>query len=363
MSRRLARGNGKPRGNGAPEPAAAVIEAILFASDRPVTVAELSEALPEASRESLLDVIERLAASCEAEGRGFRVQSVAGGYQLTTAPEFADHVERFLIGKRRARLSRAALETLATIAYRQPITRGEIEQLRGVDSGHVLHTLISRDLVTVRGRSQALGRPLLYGTTPQFLSYFGLQSMGDLPNLEEIQALVGEDPLDDPEIVRALETSGLLEAEGLAEGGAGVDEPRGEGTPEEAQPSARELEDPRAEPEDPAAELDDPEKELVDPAREIAPPVRGAGPPPAGESEVGAGDATISIEPEGGPAPLGERPDASWPLSELVPEDPRSRAGALPPRSGPSRGNGSSPDRRPSPPESEEEDLTGPSWS
>jgi hypothetical protein len=118
-------------------------------------------------------------------------------------------VERFLVGKRRARLSRAALETLATIAYRQPITRGEIEEFRGVDSGHVVNRLLERDLITVRGRSEALGRPLLYGTTTEFLRYFGVTALSDLPALEEFEALGSDDPLDDPEIREALENEGL----------------------------------------------------------------------------------------------------------------------------------------------------------
>ena len=138
----------------------------------------------------------------------------------STRPDYAYYVEQFLIGKRRTRLSRAALETLATIAYRQPITRGQIEELRGVDSGGVLHTLMSRDLVAVKGRSEDLGRPLLYATTAEFLAYFGLNSLRDLPNLEEFEALSAEDPLEDPEIRSTLESHGLLtdpESEGEKE--------------------------------------------------------------------------------------------------------------------------------------------------
>jgi hypothetical protein len=139
------------------------------------------------------------------------LQEVADGYQLTTRADLSGYVERFLVGRRRARLSRAALETLATIAYRQPVTRGEIEDLRGVDCGQVLHTLLTRELVTVRGRSEGLGRPLLYGTTPEFLTYFGLRGLSDLPNLEEFQSLTEGDPLEDPEIRGALEANGLLD--------------------------------------------------------------------------------------------------------------------------------------------------------
>jgi segregation and condensation protein B len=189
----------------------AIVEAILFASDRPVSVRALQEAIPEADEEALLAALAELTEKCESQTSGVGLQELADGYQLTTRPSLSVYVERFLVGRRRARLSRAALETLATIAYRQPITRGEIEDLRGVDCGQVIHTLLTRELITVRGRSEALGRPLLYGTTPEFLTYFGLRSMGDLPNLEELRALADVDPLEDAEIREALEASGLLE--------------------------------------------------------------------------------------------------------------------------------------------------------
>ena len=189
----------------------AIVEAILFASDRPVSVKALAEAIPEADAEALEGALAELTQRYESEGSGIGLQELADGYQLTTRASLSAYVERFLVGRRRARLSRAALETLATIAYRQPITRGEIEDLRGVDCGQVLHTLLTRELITVKGRSEGLGRPLLYGTTPEFLTYFGLRGMGDLPNMDELQALTDVDPLEDPEIREALEASGLLE--------------------------------------------------------------------------------------------------------------------------------------------------------
>lgn len=189
----------------------AIVEAILFASDRPVSVRGLQDAIPEADEEALHAALAELSARYESETSGVGLQELADGYQLTTRSSLSAYVERFLVGRRRARLSRAALETLATIAYRQPVTRGEIEDLRGVDCGQVIHTLLTRELITVKGRSDALGRPLLYGTTPEFLTYFGLRGMGDLPNLDEIRALSEVDPLEDPEIREALEASGLLE--------------------------------------------------------------------------------------------------------------------------------------------------------
>ncbi len=190
----------------------AIVEAILFATDRPVTLDELGRAIPEADSEDIAMALVRLTEYYEqSEERGVDLGEVAGGYQIMTRASVGDYVERFLVGKRRSRLSRAALESLATIAYKQPITRGEIEELRGVDSGHVIHRLMERDLITVRGRSEALGRPLLYGTTTEFLRFFGIGSIEDLPNLEEFEALTTDDPLEDPEIRQALETEGLLD--------------------------------------------------------------------------------------------------------------------------------------------------------
>lgn len=186
-----------------------VLEAVLFATDRPVTVEQLQIALPERTDDDLVRELQEMAADYDAMEAGFRLLPCAGGWQIRTDPEMHEFVTRFLVGKKRARLSRAAMETLAIIAYRQPITRGEVEEIRGVDSAQVFHTLLERNLITVKGRSQALGRPLLYGTTEDFLRYFGLNSLVDLPSPQELEALLGEDPLDDPEIRRALETSGF----------------------------------------------------------------------------------------------------------------------------------------------------------
>jgi segregation and condensation protein B len=172
-----------------------VLEALLFAADGPLTLEQIALALPDTSLESVEASLRELQERYEAEERGFCLAQAAGGWQLLTHPDFYPYVERFLEGKRRARLSRAALETLAVIAYRQPVTRGELEDLRGVDCGGVLHTLIERDLVTVGGRSQAIGRPLLYKTTEKFLEHFGLMSLTDLPRLEEVDVLLSAEEL------------------------------------------------------------------------------------------------------------------------------------------------------------------------
>ncbi len=209
-----------------------ILEAVLFATDRPVTLEQLQVALPERSDDDLVRELQEMAADYDAMEAGFRLLPCAGGWQICTDPEMHEFVTRFLVGKKRTRLSRAAMETLAMIAYRQPITRGEVEEIRGVDSGQVFHTLLERNLITVKGRSQALGRPLLYGTTEEFLRYFGLNSLVDLPSPQELEALLGDDPLDDPEIQRALATNGFgsleeISADPLAGNGeqAAADEP------------------------------------------------------------------------------------------------------------------------------------------
>jgi len=166
-----------------------ILEAILFAADGPLTIAQIAVAVPDAPADEIISTLDRMREAYEAEGRGWRLEPVAGGWQLLSHPQMYPYVERFLEGRRRARLSRAALETLAVVSYRQPITRGELEDIRGVDCGAVLHTLIERDLVRISGRSPTIGRPLFYGTTERFLEHFGLGSLSDLPRLEEIEAL------------------------------------------------------------------------------------------------------------------------------------------------------------------------------
>ncbi len=174
---------------------ARIIEAILFAADAPQTVEQLSLGLPDKPLDEIEETLVAMREQFESEERGWRLEQIAGGWQLLSHPDVYGYVERFLEGKRRARLSRAALETLAVVAYRQPITRGELEDLRQVDCGGVLHTLIERELVTISGRSTTIGRPLLYRTTERFLEHFGLASLADLPRLEEVEALWASDEI------------------------------------------------------------------------------------------------------------------------------------------------------------------------
>lgn len=203
------RGGNGGRPEAAVQPLRRIIEAVLFASDKPVSLEELAAVAPDCPQEELARELESMSRDYGAEDRGFQLQATGAGYQICTHPGMHEYVTRFLVGKKRARLSRAAMETLAIVAYRQPITRGEAEQIRGVDCGHVLHTLLDRGLLTVKGRSQALGRPLLYGTTEEFLHYFGIRTLADLPSPEELRDLIGEDPLEDLELRELMEVRGL----------------------------------------------------------------------------------------------------------------------------------------------------------
>lgn len=160
----------------------AKIESILFVANEPLTIAEIARVTGATELEVDHDLHE-LAEDCRAQGRGIQLIPIAGGWQLCTKPELAEMVANFLKPQRQ-RLSRAQLEVLAVVAYRQPVTASEIEAIRGVQSDHGLRGLLDRRLIQELGRKQAPGRPLLYGTTEQFLHAFGMQGLTQLPPLE-----------------------------------------------------------------------------------------------------------------------------------------------------------------------------------
>jgi len=160
------------------------IEAILLAADRPVPRDELLETYGEVPPSLVDRALERIELEFSGGGRGIHLQRVAGGYQLRTNPAFSDAVREH-VEANPVSLSRAAVETLAIVAYRQPVTRAEIEEIRGVDSSGVLRTLTDYDMVRVVGRLDDLGRPHVYGTTDRFLEVFGLEDLTDLPTLSE----------------------------------------------------------------------------------------------------------------------------------------------------------------------------------
>ncbi len=165
-----------------------VLESLLLASGEPVSIARLAAACDDEPVENVKKALEELAQEYRATRRGFVLEEIAGGYQLRTALENAPYVRR-LLASRQTRLSRPVLETLAIIAYRQPITRSEIEQLRGVDCAGVLDTLLNRRLIRVAGRKPVPGRPLMYATTQEFLEVFGLDSLTSLPRIDDLRAL------------------------------------------------------------------------------------------------------------------------------------------------------------------------------
>jgi len=201
------------------------IECLLFASTEPLTrerLAEVLEVTPEQVDEGLAELRARL------EGRGLQVVGLAGGYHLATRPEHATYVHR-LLQPPPARLSPQALEALALIAYRQPITRPEVDAVRGVNSQHALASLTEKGLVTTVGRRDAPGRPVLYATTPHFLSSFGLRELGELPSLEQLRQSLGP---AQPFVLRGVvRSSGLDEAEGAERA-----EADGEGLDDDAMP-------------------------------------------------------------------------------------------------------------------------------
>ena len=183
------------------------VEALLFSSDQPLPLSLLAEAL-DAPPERLSEALAELGADYKAREAGVELREMAGGWIVTTTAEQHEWVARMLRGKRKMRLSRAALETLAIIAYKQPVTKSEIEAIRGVDSSGTLATLLERSLVTIKGRSTVVGRPLLYGSTGDFLNYFGLKDLTDLPRPEELRALVAA---REPEQLEMLE----LDSDGM----------------------------------------------------------------------------------------------------------------------------------------------------
>ena len=170
-----------------------VIEALLFVSDAPLSAERLAQILGTdgLDKAGVRKAVADLALALEEQGRALQVVEVAGGYRLVTRKEFGQWVRR-LQRPRKVRLSQAALEVLAIVAYKQPVTTPEIEAIRGVNSSGVLKTLLERGLVKVAGRAEAAGSPLLYATTREFLEYFGLRSLRDLPTLKEFQEIVEE---------------------------------------------------------------------------------------------------------------------------------------------------------------------------
>jgi len=180
-----------------PEKILPALEALLFSSARPVSEKDLADVL-EATRDAVTAALATIGSAAEQAGRGIRLEKAGGGWRLTTRPEFDALLRKFHEVTERSRLSLAALETLAIIAYRQPITIPEIQDVRGVNSAAVIKTLFEKKLITTSGRKPVVGTPFLYRTTSEFLIRFGLNTLDDLPKPEELAedlAATIEDPL------------------------------------------------------------------------------------------------------------------------------------------------------------------------
>ena len=187
-------------------PLAKLLEAALFASARPITNEELATLDADASPAAVAAALDELREQYDVNGHGVQLSEAGGGYQILTRPEYTEAIERAQLAVRPSRLSGASLETLAIIAYRQPIGRLEIEEIRGVTVGSVLKSLNERGLIDIVGRAEGLGRPLLYGTTPLFLEHFALRHLGELPRADELAIAL-----------RHLDTSAEPEAEAVTE--------------------------------------------------------------------------------------------------------------------------------------------------
>jgi len=175
----------------------AAIEAIVYAAEEPVSVAQIASAV-HGEKDAVRRALRELIAACAADERGIEIREVAGGFKFYTKPQHHDAVRRFIKSLQPPlRLSMPALETLSVIAYKQPVTLPEIQEIRGVQAAGVIKTLLERGMITTAGRKEALGRPILYRTTKEFLMRFGLAGVDDLPSLKEFEALaraaLGED--------------------------------------------------------------------------------------------------------------------------------------------------------------------------
>jgi len=166
-----------------------IVEALIVAAGEPVSAARLAEIVPGLEAGEVPGLVAELRSEYEAQGRALEIWEVAGGFQLRTHASVAPYL-RLLHRERAVRLTRAALETLAVIAYRQPVTRAEVEDVRGVDAGPLLKSLVDRKLVRIAGHREVPGRPLVYATTKRFLEVFGLPKLDDLPTLREVEDLL-----------------------------------------------------------------------------------------------------------------------------------------------------------------------------
>ncbi|MCI0547195.1 MAG: SMC-Scp complex subunit ScpB [Candidatus Rokubacteria bacterium] len=216
-----------------------ILEALLFASDVPVEAERLRDVLELGGVNEVRELVGRLAARLDGEGRALQVLEVGGGFRLVTRPEVAPWLVRLARSKTRARLSRPALETLAIVGYHQPVSKPEIDAIRGVNSDGVIENLLERRLLRIAGRKETVGRPFLYETTREFLVAFGLRDLGDLPKPE------GELDIPDPTPAEAPDADGAAPAAPATSAEPGVPEATDDATQQDPRPRGAGLAPPR----------------------------------------------------------------------------------------------------------------------
>jgi len=172
----------------------ALVEVLLFASPKPLTQSRFLQVVENKYSTDLMPIINELNSEYERDEKGLVIKNIGGGYQILTRSKYHIFIERLFDTSRKFMLSKQALEALSIIAYRQPVSKAEVESIRGVECGSVLKTLIEWELILVKGRGKSIGRPLLFGTTTQFLEAFGLEKTTDLPKLNELSELMGDNP-------------------------------------------------------------------------------------------------------------------------------------------------------------------------
>jgi len=168
-----------------------IVEALIFASDSPITENRIKNIVQELDSPAINEIINELNAEYDQNERAFKIVRLAGGLQFITRSEYAQYIKQYYKGKAKSKLTRASLEALSIIAFKQPISRPEIDSIRGVNSDGVVKNLLERNLIQISGRSEHVGRALLYSTTPEFLQYFGVNDISDLPKPKEIEELLG----------------------------------------------------------------------------------------------------------------------------------------------------------------------------
>ena len=193
-----------------------VIEALLLASEKPLPLDKIREILDNLTAQEALKLIEELKSEYEQSNRGIRIIEIAGGFQMITAPNFAPFLKKLFKSRNTERLSKPALETLAIIAYKQPLTRSEIELLRNVNVDGVMKSLLDKNLIRITGKKKAPGSPRVYGTTRLFLEHFGLKSLEDLPRIEEFHTLAKKNYMVDTEPEEEKTTEELNESKSPA---------------------------------------------------------------------------------------------------------------------------------------------------